>query len=441
MKYYLPDSQDHVDPSFDFETERRDVMRRRQRDDLYAHELLSSRSYDGLLVSKGIVDGFGETGSRYTLANRHRLLRAGARAFFRMDECPWGQIPIMGDCGAFTYVREENPPYSVDAVVDFYLECGFDHGISVDHVILQYNPSWEEDGTTPSEVRTRQEITLELAQEFLQRCQTEHVPFEPLGVAQGWGPRSYAHAVNALQKMGYRYIALGGMVPLKTKDILTSLEAISVVRNPETRLHLLGVSRTEHLQAFSRLGVFSFDSTSPLRQAFKDDKDNYYTLERTYPAIRIPQVEGNPKLQKRISSGKVSQERARFLERGCLDAMRKFDQDAASVEEVVERLSEYENLYDGRTDHSAAYREVLEARPWRACPCDVCRTLGRHVILFRGAERNRRRGFHNISVFYRRLQAGVVHAANASITNKKRRIPAQSERNHEERVTHSSHRG
>ena len=42
----------------------------------------------------------------------------------------------MGDCGAFTYVREETPPYSVDEVIDFYEGCGFDFGISVDHVIL-----------------------------------------------------------------------------------------------------------------------------------------------------------------------------------------------------------------------------------------------------------------------------------------------------------------
>jgi hypothetical protein len=47
---------------------------------------------------------------------------------------------------------------------------------------------------------------------------------------------------------------------------------------------------------------------------------------------------------------------------------------------------------------------VLAAKPWSSCPCDVCRTLGYHVILFRGAERNRRRGFHNLWVFYRRLR-------------------------------------
>ena len=51
-----------------------------------------------------------------------------------------------------------------------------------------------------------------------------------------------------------------------------------------------------------------------------------------------------------------------------------------------------------------AYGRTLEAKPWRKCGCDICRELGHHVILFRGAERNRRRGLHNVWVFYRRLR-------------------------------------
>lgn len=57
MKYYLPDSQDVVDPGFDFATERREVGRGSNSDDRYAHEVFSERAYDGVLVSKAIVDG------------------------------------------------------------------------------------------------------------------------------------------------------------------------------------------------------------------------------------------------------------------------------------------------------------------------------------------------------------------------------------------------
>jgi hypothetical protein len=148
----------------------------------------------------------------------------------------------------------------------------------------------------------------------------------------------------------------------------------------------------------------SFDSTSPLRQAFKDDKDNYYTPDRAYSAIRVPQVDGNTKLRNRITAGEVSQDEARRLEARCLALLERFDRGECGVSDVTEALRAYEKVFDPRSDRAAVYAEILEARPWKACPCEICARLGIHVILFRGAERNRRRGFHNLFVFYRRLQ-------------------------------------
>ena len=417
MKFFFPDSQDLVDPGFDFEKERWTENRDRQRDDFYAHEVFKRRAFDGLLVSKGIVDGFGETGSRYSISQRHRLLRNGVREFFRLDRAPYS-LPVIGDCGAFTYLSEPVPPYTVDEVIEFYSECRFDFGISVDHVILDFQAKWDADATLiPASVRERQEVTLALAAEFLKRHKAVKAPFEPMGVAQGWSPKSYARAVTALQKMGYRYVAMGGMVPLKTPEILLSLDAVARVRKAATKLHLLGVTRTEAIPRFAGFGVASFDSTSPLRQAFKDDRDNFYTLDRAYTAIRIPQTDGNATLQKLILSGVVDQAEARRLEKACLQAMRDFDAGRTTAQKTVKLLLEYETLARPHKSDSAVskrkgkvhenetvYMEVLKAKPWRDCPCEVCRALGHHVILFRGAERNRRRGFHNLFVFYRRLQ-------------------------------------
>jgi len=409
VKFFFPDSQDLVDPSFDFERERRSTTRKRQRDDLYAHEVFSSPPFDGLLVSKGIVDGYGALGSRYTLAQRHRLLRLGAPEFFRIDKAP-RKLALMGDCGAFTYVKEEVPPYSVEEVLEFYGGCRFDYGLSLDHVILLFKPEADTHGLSsdlvPEEMRRRRELTLELAREFLRKHKAGKYTFEPIGVAQGWSPLSYAESVKALQKMGYRFIALGGMVPLKSPELLSCLNVIHEVRKPGLQMHLLGVTRTEHLKEFARLGITSIDSTSPLRQAFKDDKDNYYTPERNYTAIRIPQVEGNPGLQRMISSGQVSQDVARKLEKACLEGMRLFEDGRRTVDEVLEVLMEYERFYDpgSKKNHAEAYRQTLTDAPWRKCSCEVCRELGHHVVLFRGAERNRRRGFHNIWTFYQQLE-------------------------------------
>lgn len=406
MDFFFPDSQDLVDPSFDFRTERRAPTRVRHRDDLYAHEVFSERVFDGLLISKGIVDGLTGGSGKYSMAQRHRLLRVGAAEFFRLNQSGRRRLPTLGDCGAFTYVREKVPPYSVDEVLQFYTACDFDLGISVDHVILDFQPRFDTLPTEdiPADLRERQHITLELAAEFWTRCRTSKLRLQPLGVAQGWSARSYASAVTALEKIGYRYIAVGGLVPLKTTEILTTLAAVHEAKSPDTRLHLLGITRIEVLSEFERFGAVSFDSTSPLRQAFKDDKNNYYSPRGAYTAVRVPQVEGNPDLQKRIRAGAVKQPLARALEGRCLELLRQYDSGQVSVDAVLNALDEYEAVHSPHKSFAATNRLTLEAMPWKECPCDVCRRLGIDVVLFRGAERNRRRGFHNLWVFYRHLQ-------------------------------------
>ncbi|HEX7239495.1 MAG TPA: tRNA-guanine transglycosylase DpdA [Longimicrobiaceae bacterium] len=417
MKYFFPDSHDSVDPSFNFEAETRAEFRIRQRDDLYAHEIFQEPPFDGVLVSKAIVDGSGSAPGKYSLAQRHRLFRLGIRDFLRLDEKPEGRrLETMGDCGAFSYVREEYPPFSVEEVIQFYSVCGFDYGMSVDHAILHYFPDADQFSLVGelsdreqaiAECQNRQEITLDLANNFWKAHQSQKCDFTPVGVAQGWSPASYAKAVERLQEIGYTMIALGGMVPLKTRDILDCLERISPVRRPETRLHLLGVTRCDHVEDFQRFGVASFDSTMPLMQAFKDGKDNYHTLRRPYMAVRVPQVQGNPKLQRQIGAGQINQAYARRLEQACLQALREYDREATSVESVLDAVLEYERLHDGKTERSVAYRQVLEDRPWEDCPCEVCTEIGINVIIFRGAERNRRRGFHNLTVLYDRLHQNL----------------------------------
>ncbi len=160
--------------------------------------------------------------------------------------------------------------------------------------------------------------------------------------------------------------------------------------------------------------MVSFDSTSPLRQAFKDDKDNYYTPDRTYSAIRVPQVEANAKLRNRIVAGEVSQSVARRLERACLDVLEQFDCGKCKVADAVQILREYEKIHDLRTDRTEVYTEILRDRPWKNCPCEICQRLGIHVMIFRGAERNRRRGFHNLFVFYKRLKRETGKLTRAS---------------------------
>src|SRR3954470_5398174 len=129
MHFYFPDSQDQIDPSFDFDAEERSPFRIRQRDDLYAHEVLDPVPYNGILISKAMVDGVAGGAGRYSAQQRQRLSRVGVREFFRLDSAPGNRLDAMGDCGAFTYVREAAPPYSVDEGIDFYHGWRLDSGL------------------------------------------------------------------------------------------------------------------------------------------------------------------------------------------------------------------------------------------------------------------------------------------------------------------------
>ena len=411
MKFFFADSMDLVDPSFDFETETRSETRVRQRDDVYPHEVFAQPPYDGMLVSHAIVQGTGGKSSKYTIAQRQRFLRLGARAFLRLDNSPT-RTPLlsMGDCGAFAYVNEERPPVSVEEMVEFYGNAGFDYGASVDHIILAYRPELDTGlpgvDAVPPDYSLRQKITLELAVTFLERHSQTGASFTPVGVAQGWSPRSYANAVVSLQSMGYSYIALGGMVSLKTREILECLRSVNEVRTDRVGLHLFGVTRLELVRdLLSDNGVVSFDSTSPLRQAFKDDADNYHTPELNYSALRVPQVDGSPKLQKLIRSGAVDYSDAVTLESECLRLLRLYDDGRTSLARVLEALTQYQGLYEPGKDRNEAYSLTLEHMPWKSCECEVCQSIGIHVVVFRGAERNRRRGFHNLWVLRQKLAA------------------------------------
>jgi hypothetical protein len=126
-------------------------------------------------------------------------------------------------------------------------------------------------------------------------------------VAQGWSPRSYAHAVRELQTIGYRHIALGGMVPLKTPEILTCLRAIADVRYPETQFHLLGVTRTEQVLDFRAYGARSRPCEPPGG-----------TGMCCRSSWRVMQIDTNHRLKQKVLAGKLDQNKGRRLEHACL---------------------------------------------------------------------------------------------------------------------------
>lgn len=61
----------------------------------------------------------------------------------------------------------------------------------------------------------------------------------------------------------------------------------------------------------------------------------------------------------------------------------------------------------GDEDNRTGYAELLRTRPWEECDCPICEAHGIEVAIWRGNNRNRRRGFHNIYRFYREFDEAL----------------------------------
>ena len=429
MKFIFADSLDLVDPHYDFIADESPRGRKPYWDDQYPHELLGFAPYDGVLVSRGIVGDHRFKG-KYSTSQSMRFNRVGAREFLRLNSGPLKSLPIFGDCGAFSYVNFATPPYTPEEMIEFYDHGQFTHGCSVDHIIFEFERRARDMEGGSQAARERFDITLENADQFLKSSRAHNVSFTPIGVVQGWSPGSKAEAAKRLVAMGYDYIALGGMVPLSAQSIHACLQAVSGAIPASIRVHLLGFAKAEQIHEFAKYNIASFDTTSPLLRAFKDSRSNYFVMRQDggldyFTAIRVPQALENVKLMKAVKAGFVKHELLAELESAALKALRNYDAGRSTVEQTAQAVLAYSKWFSWDAKKSElenekivwSHRELIErtlrARPWKSCGCPVCTKLSIEVVLFRGNNRNRRRGFHNLIVFNQHVKRSLKQSSPA----------------------------
>ncbi|GIV03601.1 MAG: hypothetical protein KatS3mg015_2431 [Fimbriimonadales bacterium] len=381
LKYFIPDWDDLVDPEFDFEQEMYAKGGGGWMREVFAHQLYGTPCYDGILVSREVI----EKSKKKKQFMDSLVGKGGIHRYLRVP----ANYPVMGDCGAFGYAKEETPPYSTEDVLDYYTRLGFNFGVSIDHLVPV--------APTPEQQRARYELTIENADAFLKEHRARDLSWTPIGAVQGWDPDSYRAAARRVVAMGYDYIALGGLVRSQTTHLLRVVEAVKEVVPSSVRIHVFGVARIEATRQLVEFGITSIDSASPLRKAWLDSNKNYWSLEGiAYAALRVPNV---PKHFMEEDAA-----RAKRLEQAALHAIRSFDQGNQKASDVLEAMAAYhETITPDRTFPRDHYKATLEGRPWQRCPCTICQQVGVEVIIFRGNNRNRRRGFHNTYVFYELL--------------------------------------
>lgn len=359
MQYFIPEWDDYVDPNYNFKADIYSKKRIPHQDDIYAHQIYESPNYDGVLISRTIFDK--------NRNKREEILKNGVHSYIRFD----GEV--MGDCGAFSYISEDEPIYKTEDVLEYYHTIGVNYGVSIDHLIVG---DFAQD---PKIRQKRYEITVKNAEEFINKHSQGDYNFIPIGAVQGWDIESYINAVKDYISMGYKYIGLGGLVKSKTQEILHILSAIKPYLTEETKVHLFGVGRLNAVPIFHHLGVTSFDSASPLRKAWLDPRANYHTMEgETYSAIRIPKAETSAARIKRIiSAGVADIETLKSLENKALSSIRKFAENKLSLDDTLTAIINYDELLelprDGKVSvesqqkrvnkHRIMYQKLLEDKP------------------------------------------------------------------------------
>jgi hypothetical protein len=424
MKFIYADSLDYVDPDFDFLRDRNGAGRVAHADDEFPHEFLATAPYDGILVSRGIV-GDSKKSGKYRESQLMRFRREGGRHFLRYPESKYPGSMLFGDNGAFSYRDQKEPLYGVEDTVDFYEDGGFTHGCSVDHLIFDFDKgAGRKTNEVPADIKYRYEITLSNATEFIKASKRLGRGFTPLGVIQGWSATSMGWAALKLVQMGYTYLAVGGLVPLTVSEIHRALAGIREAIPAKIKLHLLGFGKIEHIDEFEQYGVASFDTTSPLLRAFKDSRKNYFARSNEgelsfYTAIRVPQAIENDKLKQKAMEGSLNQEDSKNLEAKALKALRAYADHKMPIESTLDHVMTYwqalnwGDAADGTKaqpqviKYREVYRRTLADRQWERCPCRVCTEGGIEAVIFRSSNRNKRRGMHNLYVFYKHLQEHI----------------------------------
>jgi len=403
LQYFIPEWDDRVDPDFDFLTETHSGGTGDWSNETFSHQMYPMPNYDGILVSKVV--------SEKTAKKKDRINKMGVHRYLRVPD----DFPIMGDCGAFGYVKEEVPPYQTDEIIEYYTRLGFNYGVSLDHLIVS---------STAEHQQFRYELTINNAEEFLKEHKAQDAQWIPIGAVQGWSPETYASAAEQIVKMGYKYIALGGLVRTNTKGILQILHEVSQVVPDDVNMHLFGLARLDAMSDFVKYGVNSIDSASHLRRAWLGSKDNYWTLDGdTYAAIRIPEAGKSFRAKRIVEEGRETAEKVEKMADASMKAVRDYDKGLISVEQTLDILDEYDHLITpDRASMRKQYQRTLEDKPWQKCDCAICQKDGVEVVIFRGNNRNRRRGFHNTYVFYRMLQ-DILNSEEALENSSKFQLP------------------
>jgi hypothetical protein len=400
MKYFIPEWNDRVDAGYNFEQDAHSEQHRIDpvRNDVYAWDLfgVDNVPLDGVLVSRTVIM---ERKKNYEWA-----LKEGIHKVLHLPR----SFEIMGDCGAFNYVGEKVPPYDPIETLKYYSALGFNYGVSVDHLVVK---RFETD--KDYRMKLTYENGLKSYNHWSKKFRKD---FQLIVAVQGWEVADYLHMYHDYLNHGITHIGFGGLAGSPTGFIMDLVHKLIETakewkKSPEY-MHFFGLARFSLFPMFKELeglGIrVGFDSASYLRKAWLSSPGaqlNYLSLKGTgYTAIRVPYIDEKFYRKAAKQRRKIDLNSLRSLEKQVLANLREYDKDKGILENAVSSISSFNKAAGISSDLIDLYKRTIKEKPWQECPCRICKNVGIEVVIFRGNDRNRRRGFHNTYVFYEVLK-------------------------------------
>lgn len=185
-------------------------------------------------------------------------------------------VPVLWDCGAWSYKHEETPRLgkhvlTPEYALDKYLTVAHagDMVVAPDHMLI--------DGVDHD---LRRRFNRQSAEQWLHLVPHTHVGtlrLRPMAVVHGDTIQERITTALLYVSWGYQHLALGGLAARGSQATLVK-QIVWEVRKavPHVWLHVLGLSSPQFALAWREYGVQSFDGSSHFKQAFTGGA--FYTL-------------------------------------------------------------------------------------------------------------------------------------------------------------------
>lgn len=427
MKFYIPEWDDQVDAGYNFiKDEYSNTNSDEPRQKAYMWALFPQHQipFDGILVS--LLNIIGRKKKYQTI-----LEKGGIRNFLQLPE----KYPILADCGAWGYINneEEGPPFDSETVFKHYKAMGVNEGVTVDHLVL---PQIKK-GTKTIKVDTqrRMDITYQNGIQGHKLWKKQHKQdFDLLVGVQGLETTDYMNMFEMYIKHDIDSFAFGGLAKKTTKQVADIID--NIINHIEEndlkirKIHFFGLGREQLFKRFQKVEKYgiitSFDTSSWLRQAWLGG--NYHLIDKgqkkNYTAIRVPFTHGKRSSfkGKRALVDETNLPNLIEAEKNVMNALRD-DENPDYIDHALEQIKSYDQLVQHELSRSykqhyqdnelkikamhdfyskiePKYSGVLKEQPWKKCDCVLCQEHGIDILIFRGNDRNRRRGFHNVYQIY-----------------------------------------